>query len=250
MKAIILAAGYATRLYPLTLDTAKPLLEVGGKKLIDYLIDDLSKSTLIDEIFVVINQKFCDKFEKWLKEIRSKNLKKIFLVNDGSLDESTKLGAVGDINFVLEKHKLNDDVLVVAGDNLFSESFLHFVDFCKEKQEPILGTYDVKDLELVKKLSVISVDDKGVIKSFEEKPKNPTSTLTGIAMYFYPKKVLSLISKYVKDGNNTDQPGRLVEWMYKKIPVYTWKVPGVWFDVGTHEALKKAEEFLVDRQKI
>jgi glucose-1-phosphate thymidylyltransferase len=244
MKAIILSAGYATRLYPLTLNAAKPLIDVGGKKLIDYLLYDLDKSGDIDEIFVVVNQKFFGNFEKWLAEIENKISKKISLVNDGSIDESTKLGAVGDINYVTENKKINDDILVVAGDNLFSDSFLPFISFCKKQNAPILGTYDVGDLELVKKMSVINTNKSGQIVHFEEKPKEPISTMIGIALYFYPKHSIEMIRRYIKEGNNPDQPGRLIEWFYKKTPVFTWAVPGTWFDVGSHESLKLAEDFL------
>lgn len=244
MKAIVLAAGYATRLYPLTLNTAKPLIEVGGDKLINYLLYDLSKSQDIDKIFVVVNQKFLSNFENWLGEVKNKIKTKISLVNDGSMDESTKLGAVGDIHFVIENKKIDDDILVIAGDNLFSDSFLPFVEYCKKQNAPILGTYDVKDLELVKKLSVIKTDSDGQITHFEEKPQKPTSTMTGIALYFYPKHKIEMIKQYIREGNNPDQPGRLTEWFYRKTPVFTWAVPGTWFDVGSHESLKLAEEFL------
>jgi glucose-1-phosphate thymidylyltransferase len=129
---------------------------------------------------------------------------------------------------------------VVAGDNLFSESVEGFGKFAREKKAPVLAVYDVGSLEQIKKYNSISIDPQGKITFFEEKPKVPTSTLTGIALYYYPKETLPLIKQYVKEGNNPDQPGRLVQWLYTRTPVYTWTVPGLWYDIGSKETLEEA----------
>ena len=129
---------------------------------------------------------------------------------------------------------------MVAGDNLFSESLAEFGRFCREKNAPVLGVYDVGNLEEIKKYNAITMDDAGKISFFEEKPKQPTSTVTGIALYFYPKATLPLIHRYIAEGNNPDQPGRLVQWLYPRLPVYTWRVPGLWYDIGSKEALEEA----------
>lgn len=240
MKALILAAGYATRLYPLTLTQPKPLLPVAGKPMIDYVIDNIAPIG-VDCVYVVTNAKFADHFQKWADEYRRTKAKLDFkIINDGSTDDTNKLGAIGDINLVLEKENIDDDLMVVAGDNLFSESVEGFGKFCREKKAPVVAVYDVGSLEQIKKYNSISIDAHGKITYFEEKPKVPTSTLTGIALYYYPKETLPLIKQYVKEGNNPDQPGRLVQWLYTRTPVYTWTVPGLWYDIGSKETLEEA----------
>ena len=241
MKVIILAAGYATRLYPLTLTQPKPLLPVAGKPMIDYVLDNLAPIGGIDRIYVVTNAKFAGHFQAWADDYRATKAKLNFtIVNDGSTDDTNKLGAIGDINFVLDSQKVEDDLIVVAGDNLFSEELSDFGRLCREKQAPVLAVYDVGDLEQIKKYNAISLDGDGRITFFEEKPKNPASTMTGIALYYYPKSTLPLIKQYIAEGNNPDQPGRLVQWLYPRMPVYTWKVPGLWYDIGSKETLEQA----------
>ena len=248
MKVIILAAGYATRLYPLTLTQPKPLLPVAGKPMIDYVLDNLAPIGGIDRIYVVTNAKFAGHFERWSQDYRTHKAKFNFtIVNDRSTDDSNKLGAIGDIRFVLKTQNVRDDIIVVAGDNLFSDKLSDFGQFCREKNAPVLAVYDVGDLDQIKKYNAISLDGDGRITFFEEKPKNPTSTLTGIALYFYPKSTLSLIEQYVAEGNNPDQPGRLVQWLYPRVPVYTWKVPGLWYDIGSKETLEDANRIFAGR---
>ena len=241
MKVIILAAGYATRLYPLTLTQPKPLLPVAGKPMIDYVLDNLTPIGGIDRVYVVTNAKFARHFEEWSKDYRAHKAQLNFtIVNDRSTDDSNKLGAIGDIRFVLQTQNVADDIIVVAGDNLFSDKLADFGRYCREKNAPVLAVYDVRDLEQIKKYNAITLDGDGRITFFEEKPKNPTSTLTGIALYYYPKSTLPLIEQYVAEGNNPDQPGRLIQWLYPRVPVYTWRVPGLWYDIGSKETLEEA----------
>jgi glucose-1-phosphate thymidylyltransferase len=241
MKVIILAAGYATRLYPLTLTQPKPLLPVAGQPMVEYVLDNLAPIGGIDRIYVVTNAKFASHFEQWSQAYRASKSKLNFtVVNDGSTDDTNKLGAIGDIHFVLNTQKVDDDIIVVAGDNLFSDKLEGFGRVCREKQQPVLAVYDVGDLEQIKKYNSITVDAEGRITFFEEKPKNPTSTLTGIALYYYPRATLPLIKQYVAEGNNPDQPGRLIQWLYTRVPVYTWRVPGLWYDIGSKETLEEA----------
>ena len=241
MKIIVLAAGYATRLYPLTLTQPKPLLPVAGKPMIDHVLDNLAAIPGIDRVYIVTNAKFADQFQAWAENYRARKTPLAFtIVNDGSTDDSNKLGAIGDLHLVITREKVDDDVIVVAGDNLFSESLEAFGRFCREKNAPVLGVYDVRDLEEVKKYNSITIDSTGRITFFEEKPKQPTSTITGIALYYYPKSAVSYIRQYIADGNNPDQPGRLIQWLYPRTPVYTWKVPGIWFDIGSKESLEEA----------
>ncbi|HOX55317.1 MAG TPA: nucleotidyltransferase family protein [Candidatus Paceibacterota bacterium] len=241
MKVVILAAGYATRLYPLTLTQPKPLLPVAGKPMIDYVLDNLAPIGGLDRIYVVTNAKFTSHFQQWAGDYRERKAKLDFtIVNDGSTDDTNKLGAIGDIHFVLQSQNVTDDIIVVAGDNLFSTPLQDFGRLCREKGAPVLAVYDVGDLEQIKKYNSITLDGDGRITFFEEKPNHPTSTLTGIALYYYPKATLPLIRQYVAEGNNPDQPGRLIQWLYPRLPVYTWKVPGLWFDIGSRETLEEA----------
>lgn len=248
MKVLILAAGYATRLYPLTLTQPKPLLPVAGKPMIEYVLDNLAPIGGLDRIYVVTNAKFAGHFQKWSDDYRARKSKLDFtVVNDGSTDDTNKLGAIGDLHLVLTREKVDDDVIVVAGDNLFSEKLSDFGRYCREKRAPVLAVYDVGDLEQIKKYNSITLDGDGRITFFEEKPKNPTSTLTGIALYFYPKATIPKIKQYIAEGNNPDQPGRLIQWLYPREPVYTWKVPGLWYDIGSKETLEEANQIFAKR---
>ncbi|HEX8853305.1 MAG TPA: nucleotidyltransferase family protein [Pyrinomonadaceae bacterium] len=247
MKLIILAAGYATRLYPLTLNQPKPLLEVAGKPMIEHVLDNLAPIKEIDHVYVVTNAKFADHFQRWADKYRAEKGGADFtIINDGSTDDSNKLGAIGDLNLVLTEADIDDDLSVVAGDNLFSESLEGFGQFARERSAPVLAVYDVGDLEEIKKYNSIEVDEEGRITFFEEKPADPKSTLTGIALYYYPQSTLPLIRQYVEEGNNPDQPGRLVQWMYQRTPFYTWRVPGIWYDVGSKETLEEANRIFAN----
>ena len=250
MKVLILAAGYATRLYPLTLTQPKPLLPVAGQPMIEYVLDNLAPIGGIDRVYVVTNAKFAGHFQQWSEAYRASKSKLDFtIVNDGSTDDGNKLGAIGDINLVITREKIQDDLIVVAGDNLFSQSLEDFGRHCRKMNAPVLAVYDVGSLEEIKKYNSISLDAAGRITFFEEKPKQPTSTLTGIALYYYPKAVLPLIQQYVAEGNNPDQPGRLVQWLYTRTPVYTWRVPGIWFDIGSKESLEQANQIFAKLKK-
>jgi glucose-1-phosphate thymidylyltransferase len=192
---------------------------------------------------VVTNAKFAGHFQKWADTYRATKAKLDFtIVNDGSTDDSNKLGAIGDLHLVITKEKVDDDLIVVAGDNLFSQTLEGFGQFCRQKNAPVVGVYDVESLEEVKKYNSITLDNSGRITFFEEKPKSPTSTLSAIALYFYPRHTLPLIRQYVAEGNNPDQPGRLVQWMYPRTPFYTWTVPGLWYDIGSKENLQEANQ--------
>ncbi len=248
MKIIILAAGYATRLYPLTLNQPKPLLPVAGKPMIDHVLDNLAAITGIDRVYVVTNAKFAGHFQKWADAHHgAASGLKFTIVNDQSTDDSNKLGAIGDLHLVLTREKVDDDVIVVAGDNLFSEKLDGFGKFCREKNTPVLALYDVGNLEEIKKYNAITIDAAGKITFFEEKPKQPQSTLTGIALYYYPKSVLPLIHQYIAEKNNPDQPGRLVQWLYPRVPFHTWKVPGIWYDIGSKETLEEANRIFAKK---
>ncbi len=248
MKALILAAGYATRLYPLTLTQPKPLLPVAGRPMVDYVLDNLVPVGGIDRVYVVTNAKFDGHFARWSDEYR-KRMDAGFeftIVSDGSTDDTNKLGAIGDLHLVLEREKVDDDLIVVAGDNLFSEPLVGFGDVCRSRRAPVIGTYDVGSLDLARKYSTVDLAEDGRIVSFIEKPPHPTTTRVGIALYYYPRETLPLIRQYIREGNNPDQPGRLVQWMCSRTPFYSWPVPGLWFDIGSKETLEEADRIFAE----
>ncbi len=241
MKLIILAAGYATRLHPLTLDQPKPLLQVAGKAMLEHVLDNLATIPHLDHAYLVTNAKFAGHFQTWADGYNHPALHfDVTIVNDLSTDDSNKLGAIGDTHLVLTKYQVDDDIIVVGGDNLFNNDLADFGEYCRGKNAPVLAVYDVGDLKEIKKYNAIEIDEEGRITFFEEKPATPKSTLTGIALYYYPQATLPLIQQYIAEGNNPDQPGRLVQWLYPRVPFYTLKVPGLWYDVGSKETLEEA----------
>ena len=241
MDVIILAAGYATRLYPLTLDRAKPLLEVAGKPMIEWVLDNLANVPGLGTIYIVTNDKFANDFQTWTDRYQHRQSElKFKVINDGSKSDDDKLGAIGDINFVIIRESLSkSDLLIVAGDNLFSESLAGFVEYAN-KTEATVAVYDVGDLEKIKKYGNITIDSHGVITHFEEKPKKPQSTLAAIALYYYSCEIISLVTTYLAAGNNPDQPGRFVQWLYTRKPVKTFQIKGKWLDIGSKETLEEA----------
>jgi len=245
MNAIILAAGYATRLYPLTLNKAKPLLVVGGKPIIEWVVDNLVGVPDLETIYVVTNDKFAADFQAWSERYQDQHPEfKFKIINDGSKSDEDKLGAIGDINFVITRENLmRNNLLIVAGDNLFTESLTDFV-VCAKETEATVAVYDIGDLEAIKKYGNIAVDAKGIITRFEEKPEKPRGTLAAIALYYYSPAVLSLLTTYLAAGNNPDQPGRFVQWLYTRKPVKTFQIKGKWLDIGSKETLENADRIL------
>ena len=245
MNVLILAAGYATRLYPLTLNKAKPLLVVGGKPIIEWLADNLLGIPDLETIYVVTNDKFAADFQAWSQVYQKRHHEfKIRVINDGSKGDDDKLGAIGDINFVVTHENLSHTgLLIAAGDNLFTTPLADFVDYAK-KTDVTVAAYDVGDSEAIKKYGNVAVDAEGIITRFEEKPKKPQGTLAAIALYYYSPAILSLLRTYLAAGNNADQPGRFVQWLYTRKPVKTFQIKGHWLDIGSKETLENADKIL------
>ena len=250
MNALILAAGYATRLYPLTLNKAKPLLAVGGKPIVEWVVDNLTNIPDLETVYIVTNNKFAADFQAWSEEYRRKHpVFKFKVLNDGSTSDKDKLGAIGDINFVVTRENLaQSSLLVVAGDNLFTESLANFV-ACAKGTDATVAVYDVGDVEAIKNYGNITVDADGIITRFEEKPQRPQGTLAAIAIYYYSPAVLSLLTTYLAAGNNPDQPGRFVQWLYTRKPVKTCQITGQWLDIGSKETLEKADKLLATSKR-
>ena len=245
MNALILAAGYATRLYPLTLNKAKPLLVVGGKPIIEWVVDNLAGVPDLETIYVVTNDKFAGDFQAWSERYQARHPEfKFKIINDGSKSDDDKLGAIGDINFVVTRQNLTQSsLLIVAGDNLLTESLADFVARARGT-EATVAVYDVGDAEAIKKYGNITVDADEIITRFEEKPEKPQGTLAAVAVYYYSPAVLSLLTTYLAAGNNPDQPGRFVQWLYARKSVKTFQIKGKWLDIGSKETLENADQIL------
>jgi glucose-1-phosphate thymidylyltransferase len=244
MNALVLAAGYATRLYPLTLNKAKPLLEVAGKPIIEWLVDNLGNVPGLETIYVVTNDKFAADFQAWAdayKDRQQSNLR-IKIINDGSRSDDDKLGAIGDINLVITQQNLvTEDLLVIAGDNLFDESLANFVEQARGALAAV-AVHDVGNLEAMKKYGAIMRSADGTVTHCEEKPEKPKSTLAAMALYYYSRDVLPMFAIYLAAGNNPDQPGRFLQWLYTRKPVKAVELKGQWLDIGSKETLEKASE--------
>lgn len=240
MKCILLCAGYATRLFPLTQNFPKALLEVGGRAILDYTLDEVNSIGEIDHIYLVTNAKYTPHFEEWAKS--KNNIKPITVFNDGTTNNDDRLGAIGDMQFTIEKAGIDDDILVLATDNLFTFKLKDFVEFYKTKNAPSVCVREEEDINLLKRVGVAKLEEDMRIVDFVEKPAEPQSKYAVYAEYIYPKNVLPMIKTYLEEGNSCDAPGNLVAYMYKRLPTYAYAFNGVCYDVGTHEALAQVNE--------
>jgi glucose-1-phosphate thymidylyltransferase len=238
VKAIILAAGYATRLRPLTDSIAKQLLPIGGRPMLDWVSDKVEE--VADEIHLVTNTRFAASFEKWGSSRES-----VTVHDDGTSSNEDRLGAIGDIAFVLERTGIDDDLLVIAGDNLFDFALPNMAAFWEMKSAgapaSAVAVYDCGDIELATHYGVVEVDADDRLVGFEEKPSEPASTLVATATYLYHRAHVPLVGRYLAEGNPPDQPGRLVAWLYPQEPVYGYRFDGEWYDIGSPEQLLEAD---------
>ena len=246
MKALILAAGYATRLKPLTDTTAKPLLPVGGRPMIDYICDKIAELAEVDQIHVVTNHRFAPSFEAWGRAATARLRPSVTVHDDGTVSNDDRLGAIGDIQYTIDRARLQgDDLLVIAGDNMFDFSLVDLVRFWREKEDgSAVALYRCPDRELVKQYSIVELDERERLTSFIEKPQDPATDLVAIAMYLYRRDDLPLVRRYLDEGNKKDQPGNLVAWLVPRIPVYGFRFDGAWLDIGDHRQLAEADNMM------
>ena len=236
MTCIILAAGYATRMYPLTLNYPKPLLEVGGKKIIDWLIEDLEKSG-VERTVVVSNHKFISQFQAW-----AEGRENIIVLDDGSEDNDHRLGAVKDIEFAIEKANIDDDIVVLAGDNVLNFSLSSFIEYGREKKTSCIMRHEEKDKNKLRKTGVIEINEDELVLNMEEKPKEPKSNWAVPPFYYYTKEDKDLIKEGIASGCGTDAPGSFVSWLVKTRPVHAYRMIGERFDVGSIEGYEKIKK--------
>ena len=237
MKCLILAAGYATRLYPLTENFPKPLLDVGGKTILDWLLDDVEASGKIDEYAVVTNHKFACHFENWA----SGRSEKITVVDDGTTTNETRLGAVRDIQYALEKTGFDDDIIIMAGDNLLDFSLIKFIEYAiAEGTSCIMRYYEPSEAKL-HKCGVVEVDEHDLILSMEEKPAEPRSHWCCPPFYFYRRQDVARIPEGMAAGCGVDAPGSFVAWIATKVPIRAMEMPGHRYDIGTLDSYKAVQ---------
>lgn len=239
MKALILAAGYAVRLYPLTEQQAKPLLKVGGKAIIDHTLEKLNEVPAIKEILVVTNSKFYEDFVQWNAGYQSHH--NITIINDGTKSNEDRLGAIGDLYLVLQQQHINEDLLVIAGDNLFQFSLKDFVNFFYQEESTVVAFHDLKEVEKIKGKYGVGIMNGHQLIEFEEKPINPSSTLVSTACYLFTAADLLLVQDLIHRGL-VDAPGHLIRWLLEKSRVRGFVFEESWFDVGSSESLREAEE--------
>ena len=239
MKCVILAAGYATRLYPLTENFPKPLLEVAGKPILDWLIDDMAGTGMVEEYIVISNHKFAHIFEEWAAK---KSDVTIRVIDDGTTSNETRLGAVKDIQFAIEQLQLDDDLLVMAGDNLLDFSLGEFMRYGKEKNATCVMRYYEASEARLHKTGVIEIDANDGILSFEEKPAEPKSHWCVPAFYYYTREDSRLIKKGIESGCGTDAPGSFIAWLCGQTKVYAWEMPGRRYDIGNLESYEEVKQ--------
>ena len=241
MKALILAAGYATRLYPLTKDTPKSLLKIKNRPILDYIVDKVEEIEEIDRIFIVSNDKFYPEFSNWLNTRLNNGFRRLKLINDGSRSQEGKLGAVGDMNLAINRETINDDLLIVAGDNLFDFDLREFINFALPKRPyHSIGLYMANNHPDLTRFGIAQLHSNAEIFNFEEKPDFPKSNLIATCIYFIPKEKLYLVSKYLESGQNNDTPGSYIKWLTQDDKVYGKIFDGLWLDLGDFESLSEA----------
>jgi len=239
VKALILAAGYATRLRPLTDTWAKELLPVGGRPIVDRIVDNLAQVGEVDEIHLVTNARKAPWFHEWASG------RDVTVHDDGTTSNDDRLGAIGDMLFVVDRIGVDDDLLVIAGDNLFDFRLSDLVAFWQGNGvASAVALRDVGSLELARQYGIVDLDADDRIRSFVEKPPEPASTLAATATYLYHREHVPLIRTYVETEANADQPGRLVAWLHRREPVYGWVFTEPWYDIGDQEQLLEADNRL------
>ena len=239
MDAIILAAGYAIRLHPLTENTPKPLLKVAGKPIVEHIIRKIEQVESVNKIFIVTNGKFEKHFREWIKNFDAS--KPVEIINDGTKSNEDRLGALGDIHHAIEKKCLDGDMLIVAGDNLFEMQLPDAVNFFKKTRSNVIVLHDVNDFELSKQYGIVEVEN-GIVVNFEEKPAVPKSTLASTGIYLFTGKTAGIIKKYISQGNNPDKTGSFIEWLHKREKVFSYVTDKKWYDIGSLEQLEKADK--------
>ena len=238
MKCLILAAGYATRLYPLTENFPKPLLKVQDKTILDWLIEDMDTAGVIEEYVVISNHKFAHHFESWAREKKQK----ITVVDDGTDSNETRLGAVKDIQFALDALDIHDDILVMAGDNLLDFSMTKFIAYAREKKASCIMRYYESSHQKLLKSGVVTLDENDRVIEMTEKSPAPATNWCVPAFYYYTAADAALIQEGIQAGCPTDAPGSFVAWVCKRTPIYAMEMPGSRYDIGDLKSYEQVQK--------
>ncbi len=240
MKAVILAAGYATRLYPLTKDKPKCLLTVGGKTILDQICEKIAAIPEIDEILIVTNARFYEQMEAWRKTAPRKP--SVRILNDGTTSNDNRLGAIGDLQFTIKQCRVDADVLMMASDNLFDQDLRAFMKSAHSREDAVsIAVYDIKDPMLAsKKFGVIEISSSGEVTQIEEKPEFPKSSFIGMGVYYFPKSTLPLVDTYLGQKDAADAPGFYIRWLVGRVKIFAFTFSGMWYDIGDLKALEEA----------
>lgn len=242
MQCVLLAAGYATRLYPLTENMPKALLKLGEKTILEMVTDKIDEVEDVDTIYIVTNDKFYSHFLKWSEDY--KGPKKIKVLNDFTTSNDNRLGAIGDLKYVIGKEGIDDEILVMASDNIFDFPLTSFVSMYRETNSDMICAHTIANKEDLHSMGVVELEEDGRVKSFEEKPQNPKSDLGVPPFYLYKRETLPLIDEYLREGNNPDAPGHFIPWLIGKHSVYAYVFDAVRIDIGTPESYYDACERL------
>ncbi len=239
MKNIIIAAGYATRLYPLTENFPKPLLEIGNNTILGRIIEDVDSIEEISEHIIVTNHKFAAIFQEWAEV--QKTVKPIRIIDDGTETNETRLGAVRDLLLAIEGME-DEDIMVLAADNLLTFSMQGFVDFFKEKQTSIIMCHHEPSLKALQRTGVIAVDENMRVLQMQEKPEVPVSNWAVPPFYIYKASDLPLIRKCLEHGCGYDAPGNLAHYLCEIAPMHAWQMSGSRFDIGSLDSYEEAKK--------
>ena len=240
MKVVILAAGYATRLYPLTENKPKALLKVGNATILDRLIAQLGGISGLEEIILVTNARFFGQFDEWKVSCRLRTPLRV--LNDKTMSNDNRLGAVGDLALAIREAGIKEDLLLLAGDNLFEQSLADFAAYARSKKDSVvIGVFDLGRPELAaKKFGVIETGACGEVIGFQEKPEKPKSGLIGTGVYYFPADALGFVEEYLKDKNARDAPGYFVSWLLGRVKIFSQPFKGLWYDIGDLKSLEEA----------
>lgn len=242
MKNIVIAAGYATRLYPLTENFPKPLLKIGERSILDRILDDVDGIEDIDEHIIVTNHKFAEIFNNWASERKQKpGTKPIRIIDDGTTDNENRLGAVKDLLLAIDEFGINDDIMVLAADNVLDFSFQGFVNFFKQKNTSVIMCHHEPELYKLQRTGVIAVDEDMKVLEMQEKPEHPVSNWAVPPFYIYKKNDLPLIRDCLNHGCGFDAPGNLAHYLVNATTIHAWIMPGSRYDIGSLDSYKEAQ---------
>ena len=241
MKCVLLAAGYATRLYPLTKNMPKSLLPVGNRTILERILEKVERVDEIDEVVIVSNARFYEQFESFVRSYRKRSAKRFSVLNDGTTDNDNRLGAIADLKLAIDRTGIDEDTMVLAGDNLFDFGLDDFARFFRQKKADCITSHRLEDLAELRRTGVVELSADFRVLSFQEKPAEPKSTWAVPPFYLYRRETLPLVAEYLASGENPDAPGHFVPWLAARLPVYAFTFEGRRYDIGNLESYEEAK---------